>query len=40
VLFSNRKVCVGDPQLKDVTVSILALFGLSPGAGMSGRNIY
>jgi predicted AlkP superfamily phosphohydrolase/phosphomutase len=40
VLFSNRKVRLGDPQLKDVTVSILSLFGLSPGAGMSGRNIY
>ena len=39
VLFSNRKLTAGDPQLKDVTVSILQLFGVGPGPGMSGRNI-
>jgi predicted AlkP superfamily phosphohydrolase/phosphomutase len=39
VLFSNRKLTAGDPQLKDVTVSILQLFGVGPGPGMSGRKI-
>ncbi|HET9319283.1 MAG TPA: alkaline phosphatase family protein, partial [Bryobacteraceae bacterium] len=39
VLFSNRKLGAGDPQLKDVTVSILQLFGVGPGPGMSGRKI-
>lgn len=40
VLFSNRKIRAADPQLKDVTVSILSLFGIAPGAGMSGRNVF
>ena len=39
VLFSNRKLSAGDPRLKDVTVSILQLFGVGPGPGMSGRKI-
>ncbi len=39
VLFSNRKLGAGDPRLKDVTVSILQLFGVGPGPGMSGRKI-
>jgi predicted AlkP superfamily phosphohydrolase/phosphomutase len=37
VLFSNRKLGAGAPRLKDVTVSILQLFGVGPGPGMSGR---
>jgi predicted AlkP superfamily phosphohydrolase/phosphomutase len=39
VLFSNRKVRVDDPQLKDVTVSILGMFGINAGTGMPGRKI-
>ena len=39
VLFSNRKVRVDDPRLKDVTVSILGMFGISAAPGMSGRKI-
>ena len=39
VLFSNRKVRVDDPRLKDVTVSILGMFGINAAHGMSGRKI-
>jgi hypothetical protein len=39
VLFSNRKVRVDDPQLRDVTVSILEMFGINAAPGMSGRKI-
>jgi predicted AlkP superfamily phosphohydrolase/phosphomutase len=39
VLFSNRKVRVDDPQLRDVTVSILGMFGIHAAPGMSGRKI-
>jgi predicted AlkP superfamily phosphohydrolase/phosphomutase len=39
VLFSNRKVRVDDPQLKDVTVSILGMFGIHTGPRMRGRKI-
>ena len=39
VLFSTRKLTVQEPRLKDVTVSILRLFGVSPAPGMSGRNV-
>jgi len=39
VLFSSRKVSIADPRLKDVTVSILHLFGVNPSPGMTGRNI-
>ena len=39
VLFSTRRITVEDPQLKDVTVSILRLFGIGADAGMSGRNV-
>jgi predicted AlkP superfamily phosphohydrolase/phosphomutase len=39
VIFSNRKLTVEDPRLKDLTVSILRLFGVKPSPGMSGRNI-
>jgi predicted AlkP superfamily phosphohydrolase/phosphomutase len=37
VLFSNRKILASDPGLKDVTVSILKLFGSAPSAGMTGK---
>jgi len=39
VLFSSRKIRAEDPQLKDVTVSILGLFGVKAAPGMSGRDI-
>jgi len=39
VLFSSRKIRVDDPQLKDVTVSILDIFGIRAAPGMSGRGI-
>jgi predicted AlkP superfamily phosphohydrolase/phosphomutase len=38
VLLSNRPLRDGSPELKDVTVAILGLFGA--GAGMSGRSIF
>ena len=40
VLFTTRKIHLTDPSLKDLPVSILALFGLPPGAGMTGRSVY
>lgn len=40
VLLSNRPLRPGRPELKDVTVSILALFGAPPGTGMSGRTVF
>jgi predicted AlkP superfamily phosphohydrolase/phosphomutase len=40
VLLSNRALRGGSPELKDVTVAILGLFGVGPGAGMSGRSIF
>lgn len=40
VLFSNRKIRASDPGLKDVTVSILNLFGNKPGAGMTGKVVF
>ncbi len=39
VLFSTRKITADDPRLKDVTVSILHLFGVAPAPGMTGRNV-
>jgi len=39
VLFSNGKLTVENPRLKDVTVTILHLFGISPSAGMTGHNV-
>ncbi len=40
VLFSSRPVRVSDPELKDLTVSILALFGVERGPGMTGRKLF
>lgn len=40
VLFTTRKLRVADPALKDLPVSLLALFGLPPGTGMMGRIVY
>jgi predicted AlkP superfamily phosphohydrolase/phosphomutase len=39
VLFSSRKLSGENPRLKDVTVSILQMFGIAPAPGMSGRNV-
>jgi len=40
VLFTTRKLRLPDPSLKDLPVSLLALFGLPPGTGMTGRSVY
>jgi predicted AlkP superfamily phosphohydrolase/phosphomutase len=40
VLLSNRTLRAGSPELKDVTVAILGLFGAGPGVGMSGRSVF
>lgn len=39
VLFTSRKLSVEDARLKDVTVTILHLFGVSPPPEMTGRNL-
>jgi predicted AlkP superfamily phosphohydrolase/phosphomutase len=39
VLFSQRKIQVDNPELKDFGISILQAFGVSPGPGISGRNV-
>lgn len=39
VLFSTRKLTADNPRLKDVTVSILHLFGVNPSSSMTGRNV-
>jgi predicted AlkP superfamily phosphohydrolase/phosphomutase len=39
-LFTSRKVRVRDPALKDLPVSLLALFGIKAPAAMTGRSIY
>lgn len=40
VLFTTRKITPADPRLKDLPVSLLALFGIAPESGMSGQSIY
>ncbi|HLJ14118.1 MAG TPA: alkaline phosphatase family protein [Bryobacteraceae bacterium] len=40
VLFSSRKIRSTNPELKDLTVSILHLFGESPAPGMTGKEIF
>jgi len=40
VLFTTSKLRLSDPSLKDLPVSVLALFGLKPGTGMTGRSVY
>jgi predicted AlkP superfamily phosphohydrolase/phosphomutase len=39
VLFTARKMRLADPELKDLPVSLLGLFGLK-AVGMSGRSVY
>jgi predicted AlkP superfamily phosphohydrolase/phosphomutase len=40
VLFTTRKIRVTDPSLKDLPVSLLSLFNLAAGPGMTGRRIF
>ncbi len=40
VLFTNRKIKVSNPSLTDLTVTILAEFGIKPEKGMMGRPIF
>jgi predicted AlkP superfamily phosphohydrolase/phosphomutase len=40
VLFTTRKLRVSDPGLKDLPVSLLALFGVKPAPAMTGRSVY
>jgi predicted AlkP superfamily phosphohydrolase/phosphomutase len=40
VLFTTRKLELGDPGLKDLPVSLLALFDVAPEPGMTGHSIY
>jgi len=40
VLLGNRRPRVSDPQLKDLTVTILKEFGVAPDAAMNGRAVY
>ena len=40
VLLSNRTIRAEHPTLKDLTVTILGLFGAGPGAGMDGKTVF
>jgi predicted AlkP superfamily phosphohydrolase/phosphomutase len=40
VLLSNRTLHAANPGLKDITVTILGLFGVNPGTGMTGRSVF
>ena len=40
VLFTTQKAQPVNPRLKDLPVSILALFGIAPEPGMDGHSIY
>ncbi len=40
VLLGNRRPRIPNPQLKDLTVTILKEFGVAPDAAMSGRAVY
>jgi hypothetical protein len=40
VLLSNRTIRADHPTLKDLTVTILRLFGAAPGAGMDGKPVF
>lgn len=40
VLLSNRKIRLKNPELKDLTVTLLSLFGAQPGPAMKGRVIF
>lgn len=40
VLFTTRKIHPVNPRIKDLPVSLLALFGIAPDPGMNGRSVY
>lgn len=40
VLFTSRRIEPHDPRLKDLPVSLLALFGIAAEPGMDGHSIY
>jgi predicted AlkP superfamily phosphohydrolase/phosphomutase len=40
VFLSNRKSRLPDPRLEDLTVTLLAEFGVGPAPGMTGRKIF
>jgi len=40
VLLSNRPIRAERPTLKDITVTILGMFGAGPGAGMTGKSVF
>ena len=40
VLLSNRTLHAANPGLKDMTVTILSLFGANAGSGMTGRSVF
>lgn len=40
VLFTSRKIEPANPAIADLPVSILALFGVAPEAGMHGHSVY
>ncbi|HWB86191.1 MAG TPA: alkaline phosphatase family protein [Bryobacteraceae bacterium] len=40
VLFANRNITAENPVIRDLTVSILRLFGASPGPGMDGKEVF
>jgi predicted AlkP superfamily phosphohydrolase/phosphomutase len=40
VLLSNRALRAERPSLKDVTVTVLGIFGVGAGPGMTGRNVF
>jgi hypothetical protein len=40
IILSNRKVAGGGHDLRDVTATILAWYGLPLNEGMSGKSIF
>jgi predicted AlkP superfamily phosphohydrolase/phosphomutase len=40
VLFTTREIQPVNPRLKDLPVSLLALFGIAPEPGMAGNSVY
>jgi predicted AlkP superfamily phosphohydrolase/phosphomutase len=40
VLLSNRGLRAERPSLRDVTVTILGMFGVGPGEGMKGKSVF
>ena len=40
VLLSNRKIAADDPQLYDISSTILSEFGVKNGPGMIGKSVF